>query len=331
MTNRASLAPVLSRQVVLLLFLACQVAAQDAEPADLGKLPDRVADTGITQGLWLWSDTVYATAAQRTKLLDFCVQYQFNQLALAVYFDSPSSLRLRHEQGLAQLLAEAQARGIAIQALRGAKKMAFRQNHERSLQELDALLQYNARQAPDARFVGVHYDIEPYTTDEWRAGGDSRRRVQIDYLDFLAAARQHIDASGVADFELCVDIPYWFDKGEFVIDYDGRRLLFSEHIQHATDSVTLMSYHRDPIRVLEQVAGEADYADKIGRRVHAGMEIGPVRGAEHFISFHWVPTWRFWDARTRIETDARQRRGLHGVYVHFYRALYEKLNGEPPW
>lgn len=318
-----------SAVLVSLLALAWQVNAQPVEPEHLGALPDRVAETGLTQGMWLWSDTVYSTAAQRTKLLDFCVQYQFNQLALAVYFDSPSSMQLRHETGLAQLLTAAHARGITVQALRGAKMMAFRKNHDRSLRELDALLAFNARQPEGSRLDGIHYDIEPYGTPEWRAGGDSRRQVQIDYLDFLVAARQRIDS--VTDVELCVDIPYWFDKGEFVIEYGGQRLLFSEHIQHATDSVTLMSYHRDPVRVLEQVAGEADYAHKIGRRVHAGMEVGPVRGQEHFISFQWVPTWRFWDARAQIEADARQRRGLDGVFVHYYRALYEKLNGDPPW
>jgi len=48
-----------------------------------------------------------------------------------------------------------------------------------------------------SRLSAIHYDIEPYNTDEWRAGGDSRRQVQVDYLDFLTSARQHIEASGV--------------------------------------------------------------------------------------------------------------------------------------
>ncbi|MDA0333963.1 MAG: hypothetical protein O2782_02235 [bacterium] len=320
---------------ILLLLLALGLQgpeAQTIEPVDLGQLPLRVAETGITQGLWLWSDKAYATSTQRQKLLDFCVQYQFNHLALAVYFEdhAASSLTLRQHAGLAQLLADAGERGITVAVLRGAKEMAFRQNHEQSLRELDALLQFNGNQPSAARFSDIHYDIEPYNTDPWRAGGDARRQVQLDYLDFLHAARQHIQENSAA-VTLSVDMPYWFDKGVFVLDYHDNVKLFSEHIQDVTDFVTLMSYHRDPVRVLEQVAGEADYADKIGHTVNAGMEVGPVRGAEHFISFQWVPTWQFWQARTLIEEDARRRRGFGGVYVHYYGALYEKLNGEPPW
>jgi hypothetical protein len=323
---------------VLLLVLVARLSAQSGpppvEPADLGRLPEKVEDTGLIQGLWLWSDKTYATQTQRQRLLDFCVQYQFNHLALAVYFEKPTAppadpaLQLRQHAGLGQLLAEASDAGITVSALRGAKKMAYRQNHAQSLRELDALLEFNASQPGTARFTDIHYDIEPYNTDEWRAGDSARRQVQVDYLDFLHAARERTQEARIT---LSVDMPYWFDKGLFVLKYHDEVKLFSQHIQDVTDFVTLMSYHRDPIRVLEQIAGEADYADKIGRTVNAGMEVGPVRGEENFISFQWIPTWRFWQARHAIEEDARHRRGLGGVYVHFYRALYEKLNGEPPW
>ncbi|MBT6627412.1 MAG: hypothetical protein HOB49_10395 [Gemmatimonadetes bacterium] len=315
-----------------LCAVSLQAFGESTEPADLGRLPTRVADTGITQGMWLWSDTVFATQSQRTRLLDFCLQYQINHLALAVYFvDTASdSLRLRHEAGLAQLIRAGGESGISVAALRGAGTMAFRSQHPQTLRELEALLDFNARQGLGSRFSDIHYDIEPYNTEPWRAGGDSRLTVQTDYLDFLYAARALITQRG-AEVTLSADTPYWYDRAIFAIEYRGEVKHFSEHIQDATDFITLMSYNRDPLRVLEQVAGEADYAHKMGKLVHAGMEVGYVRGEEHFISFQWLPTWRFWRARHVIEDDARQRRGLDGVYIHFYRALYDKLNGEPPW
>jgi hypothetical protein len=275
---------------------------------------------------------VYATADQRARLLDFCVQYQFDRLALGAYFEDPrsDSLRLRHADGLARFLRDAARRGIAVGALRGARDMATGRNRPRALRELDAVLAFDADQPDSAGFVEIHYDVEPYLTDAWRAGGDERRRTQADYLDFLHAARRHL-RSRAPDVRLVVDTPYWYDKADLALDYGGRRQLFSEHVLDAADAVVLMSYNRDPARVAEQVAGEAAYASRLGKGVYAGMEVGFVRGAEHFISFQWVPTWRFWRARCTIEDDARQRPGLQGVYVHHYRALYQKLTGEPPW
>jgi hypothetical protein len=311
------------------LILASASRAGAAEADTLGQLPLRVADTELTQGMWVWHDTVVATAAQRQRLLDFCVEIQVNHLVMGIYFDAGDDRQIRRRAGHAALIEEAAQRGITVAALRGARDMAFRENHDRGLAELDALLAFNEA-LPSAGLVDLHYDIEPYLTDRWRAGGEERRATQVEYLDFLHLAAQRIDAAG-ADVTLSVDVAYWFDKPDLALTYRGVDALFSEHIQNATDFVTLMSYHRDAARVIEQVAGEAAYAERIGKHVHAGMEVGTVRGEEHFISFHWVPRWRFWQARYVIEAEARQRPGLRGLYLHHYPAIHEKLTGEPPW
>ena len=72
-----------------------------------------------------------------------------------------------------------------------------------------------------------------------------------DYLAFLRKARLVLNEE-TPYMLLGADTPFWWDRDEFVTEFEGRSQHFSEHVQDLTDFIVIMSYWRDARKVLEE-------------------------------------------------------------------------------
>jgi hypothetical protein len=147
------------------------------------------------------------------------------------------------EAALRDLIRELRQAGTTVYALDGFRSYALKVHHQTVLGVIDRVIEHNRESPPEARFVGVHHDIEPYLLPGFH--GTRRDRILVDYLDLIAeSARRLRDA----DLAYGVDIPFWYDAPDedtyelVEVDFRGKRKPVSEHVIDLVDEVTVMDY-----------------------------------------------------------------------------------------
>jgi hypothetical protein len=285
------------------------------------------AETTDSLGMWVWSHSAFSTPEARQKLVDFCVKHHINHLDdyARISFDGHKPI-LRDAQAFKDLILLAGEHNITTAALRGDPKMFFARNHEKTLQELRAIITFSETLPRDNLFKGITYDVEPYLTKEWKAKGRAREAVMLDYLTFLRKAGSVLDEEA-PDFRLAVDAPFWWDNDELTLEFEGRRKRFSEHVQDLTDFIVIMSYRRSPKEVLSCVQGEQRYGERIHKTVFPSLETVQLKKNPQ-TSFWGVPRGKFWKVVPQLMETAKKDPALGGVMIHCYRSLVDRSKNE---
>ncbi|HVP79294.1 MAG TPA: hypothetical protein VMV04_15525 [Thermodesulfobacteriota bacterium] len=280
-------------------------------------------------GMWVWSHSAYATPETRQQLVDFCVKHRIRHLDVHVRMSRNDGEPILQDAGaLRDLILLAGQYHITTAALRGHPKMFFSKNHERSLRELRAIIDFSKTLPGDAPFKGIKYDVEPYCAKDWKAEGTTLEGAMQDYLAFLRKARSvlHNEAPRLW---LAVDTPFWWDKDEFVMDFEGERKRYNEHVQDLTDFIVIMSYRRSVGEVLNSVENERKYAKRIRKFIYASLETIQLKQDPH-VSFWGVSNEEFWKVVPQLLEAAEGDPAIGGVMIHCYRGLVEKFSNLTP-
>ncbi|MEP2777234.1 MAG: hypothetical protein ABJQ29_01745 [Luteolibacter sp.] len=302
--------------ILLLLFLCASFcgAAESEKP-------------GL--GMWVWPQTAFDTPAAREKLLAFCADERITHLDQHVGFGKGATgLSLQNADALGKLVVAARKQGITINALRGSADMFFERNHERMLHELREIVAYDKRLPAGARLSGVKYDVEPYGTVEWKAGGEKREKVMLDYLSFLVKAKLLL-AKEAPHMELSMDVPFWWDKEELSVAFHGNEKPFIKHVQDLADYITIMSYRPDSKATLECVQLELAYAEEIGKSISPAIETGDMKGKESWISFHGKPPAVFRQTVSELQKTLSGNTAVRCIMIHHYDSLATYLGKTP--
>ena len=186
-----------------------------------------------------------------------------------------------------------------------------------------AVIAFSETLPAEAPLKGIKYDVEPYGTKEWKAKGPAREAVKGDYLAFLRKARSVLHEEAPRLW-LAADTPFWWDKDEFVLDFEGRRKRLSEHIQDLTDFIVVMSYRRTLPKVLDCVESERRYARQIHKVIFPSLETLDLKQDPH-ISLWETPNEEFRKMVPQFLEIAKEDPAMGGVMIHCYRSLFEKL------
>jgi hypothetical protein len=284
-------------------------------------------------GMWVWSNSSFITEEARLQLVQFCVKQRITHLDVHIKMTHDSNKPvlpvLKDAEAFKALIALAGQHNITTAALRGNPKMFFSENHERTLRELRGIVAFSETLPQDTLFKGIKYDVEPYCTKEWKAGGTPLYPVMHDYLIFLSKARSVLDKEA-PHLWLAADTPFWWDKDRFALEFEGKRKRFNEHVQDMTDFITIMSYRRSSRKVLDCVEDERRYAQRIKKVIFPSLETVNLKQDPH-ISFWGVPNEEFWKVVPELLEAAERDLAIGGVMVHCYRSLFEKLNSDIPY
>lgn len=295
------------------------------------KKPD-VAQNAV--GLWVWNIKSIKTKKEQDRLLAFCQQYGINRLSVQLHLEPGSVKRgqpkLMFADQLRRLIVEAKHKGIRVEALDGAPEMAMPQHRGTVLAILDEVMAFNHTLPPDVGFVAMHYDIEPYLLPQWDT--PQRQAIMRQYLDLMEAVRlkMRLDAPGMA---LAASIPFWYDnrisqEDSCILEFNGQRKNFHEHIQDITDYVAIMSYRRHAVgddSMTQHLEVERAYAEWVGKTVFAGMETIEIKGRPK-VSFYGLPQTEFWFQKQKLEQVLGQRGGFGGVMIHSYESFRKYLS-----
>jgi hypothetical protein len=276
-------------------------------------------------GMWVWSDSSFSTDEARQKLIRFCIRRQISHLDIYINISGDKEKPIVQDaEALRDLILLAGQHNITIAALRGSPRMFFSENHEQTLRELRAIIAFYETLPPGNLFKGIKYDVEPYRTEEWKAKGESRKAVLLDYLTFLHEARDLLHEEAPRLW-LAADTPFWWDKDELVTEFQGKTKRFSEHVQDLTDFIVIMSYRRSVKKVVDCVENERRYASEINKVIFPSLETVKLK-QDPDISFWGLTSQEFWDAVPQVLEIAKADPAMGGVMIHCYRSIIEKFN-----
>ncbi len=316
---RFALAAYLRKSIIIISLLVAMLATPTSANAEPAK--------GL--GMWVWSNSTYSTPEARQQLVGFCVKHRIRHLDVHVRIsrngDEPI---LQDADALKNLILLAGQYNITTAALRGHPKMFFSRNHERSLRELRAIIAFSETLPTDAQFKGIKYDVEPYCAKDWKAEGTTLGGAMRDYLAFLHKARSVLHKEAPRLW-LAADTPFWWDKDEFVLDFEGERKRYNEHVQDLTDFIVIMSYRRSAREVLNSVESERKYAKRIRKLIYPSLETIKLEQDPH-VSFWGLPNEEFWKVVPQLMEAAEGDPAIGGVMIHCYRGLVEKFGKDTP-
>jgi hypothetical protein len=278
-------------------------------------------------GMWAWKQSDFDTVQSRTDMLDFCEKEGISHIDQHVSIGKGA---IENADALTQLMVEASQRKVTVNVLRGDPQMFFEANHQRTMSDIKAIVTFDRSLPDDAKLLGIKFDVEPYLTPEWKAEGEQRERVLLDYLSFLVKAKAYLEEHA-PQLELAVDIPFWWDKSSLEVMFEGNRKLFVHHIQDHVSWIGIMSYRRDPDLTVKLVKGEVDYAAKNGllRSVAPGMETSTITGEEAHISFGGVPPEQFRTALASLRETFSGNPHIRCIMLHHYGSLRTYLSVMP--
>ncbi len=280
-------------------------------------------------GMWVWDSSAFSTPEARQQLVDFCVKYRIRHLDVQVKMSRESDPPiLRDAEALKDLILLAGHHHITTAALRGHPKMFFSKNHERTLRELRAIIAFNETLPEETQFRGIKYDVEPYCAKDWKAEGTTLEGAMRDYLTFLLKARSVLRKEAPRLW-LAADVPFWWDKDELALEFEGEKKRYNEHVQDLTDFVVIMSYRRSAREVLNCVEGERKYAKRICKLVYPSLETIKLEQDSH-ISFWGLPSEELWKVVPQLMEVAEGDPAIGGVMIHCYRGLIEKFSNFAP-
>jgi hypothetical protein len=281
-------------------------------------------------GMWVWSSSSFLTEESRQQLIRFCVKHRILHLDVhtKIPYDRGKAI-LRDAKAFKDLIVLAGQYNITTAALRGNPKMFFSENHEGTLGELRAIIAFSETLPQDTLFKGIKYDVEPYCTREWKAGRTPLYPMMHDYLVLLRRARCFLDKEA-PHLWLAADTPFWWDKDRFVLEFEGKRKRFSEHVQDLTDFITIMSYRRTPQKILDCVENERIYAKQINKVIFPSLETVKLERDQH-VSFWGIPNEEFWKVVPELLDAANRDPAIGGVMIHCYRSLFERFKNDTPY
>jgi hypothetical protein len=278
-------------------------------------------------GMWAWPQSAFTTDAARKDMLAFCMREGIRHIDQHVGIKKHGeSCRIANAEALRKLIADAAKHNISVNALRGEKNMFFEANHDRAIRQLATIIEFDRRLPEEAHLAGIKYDVEPYLTTKWKAGGQQRRQVIRDYLIFLKKANRLLNKRA-PHLELSVDVPFWWDKPEYAILFDGNKKSFVHHIQELTDWIAIMSYRREATDVLRLVKAELMYAEHMDEpaSVSCGLNTNEIKGKEHWTTFWGTSPQTFRKTLTKLRQELSGNPAVRYIMLHHYGSLLEYL------
>lgn len=215
---------------------------------------------------WVWD--LNRLLGGDTAKVDSAVSFLKEHQVVAVYLYASGSIAEPADLPLYRSFIEA-ARGqnIEVHALGGEREWALKEQSPGLAAFLQRVADYNDSVPAEARFAGVHLDVEPYSLPEWHS---DQSDIIGNWKSVVSAAREFAWAHSLA---LGVDLPFWLDGVPAGPDGDSAKTLDAWMMANS-DSVALMSYRTEAEGdngVLALVRQEMEHAADSSCRIYIGL------------------------------------------------------------
>ena len=258
------------------LALAGQAQTVPAEPAG----PAGPAAPPAPRAIWMWEEdswTLLREPARVQEMARFLHSQGIGTLYLYADAHAGQNLLLEQPQRYARLIGTLHRQGLQVHALLGSwplhtERYILPENRGLALQMVQRVLDYNLAAAPEARFDGIHLDIEPHVLDDWA----QRREAYLQMFLDLSEAWMALKRQSNLHLPMAPAIAFWLDG--IPVRHAGRVKPASEHLQDIYDHVVLMDYRdhaHGPDGILSHAEDELAYGRRVGKPVWLGVETSP--------------------------------------------------------
>jgi hypothetical protein len=219
------------------------------------------ADRSQKKATYVWNTGNFLQ--NKSEVLQYLKQHQINLIFLQVDIDVPASQ-------YADFIREAGIIGMDVHAMGGAPNWILPDNQPKMYKLIDWVKTYNAGSGTDARFKGIHLDVEPFTMPIWTQQSDT---LLGNWRDTISGFVQQTK-EGTPDLIAGAALPSWLEQFN-VPDGQGGRSTLSEWMIRQLDQTTLMAYRDTSEEILSSIMTEMDQADRDGKSVIIAVETKP--------------------------------------------------------
>ncbi|MCJ8013275.1 copper amine oxidase N-terminal domain-containing protein [Paenibacillus sp. KQZ6P-2] len=211
------------RTMVPLRFISETLhAIVDWQPArNLVSITTSVAS--VPKGTWIWDS--YILKQDQDKIINFARMKGVTSVYLQVDTDIDPTI-------YESFIRKAKSEGIQVEALEGRPEWAYK-SMQKDIQKFIAWVKtYNSSVGPEARFTGLHFDIEPYALSEWTK---DNKTILASWMDNVRLIEKETNGSGL---KITMDVPFWLNK----IKVPGKDYSMSAWLLEKFDCLVIMNY-----------------------------------------------------------------------------------------
>jgi hypothetical protein len=175
------------------------------------------------KGTWIWNTKIIETDQ------DGILRFARDNAITAIYLHVDKDV---NPEAYQSFIRSAHEKQIKVEALVGTPRWAFTGSQDQIKDYMAWVKQYNASAGANERFVGLHFDIEPYLLKEWK---NNQRLVIEHWMDNMRFIESETKGTGL---KITLDVPFWVHKVK-IPDSD---YTFSAWLLEKFDCLVLMDY-----------------------------------------------------------------------------------------
>ena len=286
---------------------------------------------GEMRGIWIYkTDAIAPSTEANDQLFDFCEKRHITDLFWQVHFAKlPEGARvLENMDETRAFLKRAHARSLRIHALFGDPSHTLKAKHAIVFASTDGVIAFNRDGPADARFDGVHLDIEPHGLQQWKKVDLAQKchlLSQFVEVNIKTATRVHAVAPRLI---YGADIVFWLDKtsadgqAAYPVTFHGVTKDAAKHLLDVVDHVAIMSYRNTAEGrngIIELVAKTIEYADTCKAKAFVGVKMADV--GPRMESFYGQSEAQMMTALQPVDESFRLRPGYAGLAFFMYEAF----------
>ncbi|MBQ9791801.1 MAG: hypothetical protein IJW28_04355 [Clostridia bacterium] len=203
-------------------------------------------------GVWWWDSTLDLT------YIDYAKEYNINE----IYYCDAS-----FNSSVEEYISYANAKKIEVYLLMGEYQWLY--DDTNLINKIESYIQYNSE--TNAKFSGIHLDIEPHQAPEWKSGDETTKIELVNKLVKLAKKLKDT----YPNIYFSYDIPFWLDH---MVTIDGVEKEAYKHMIDLSHKVFLMSYRDTAEKIYDVSKDEIEYASSVNKTVVLGVEIYSEEG-----------------------------------------------------
>lgn len=211
------------RTMVPLRFISEALhAVVDWQPAhNLVNIMNSVAR--VPKGTWIWDSNIIKQ--DQDKIISFAKTKGMTSIYLQVDKDIDPAI-------YEDFIRKTKSEGIQVEALEGRPEWAYRSKQEDIQKFIAWVKAYNSSVGPEARFAGLHFDIEPYGLSEWTK---DKKAILESWMDNMRLIEKETKGS---DLKIAIDVPYWLNT----VNVPGKNYSMSAWMLEKFDCLVIMNY-----------------------------------------------------------------------------------------
>lgn len=281
-------------------------------------------DTGHTKGMWVWlKEDEINSSDGREAIVDVAVKDSID----VVYLHTGSDF-LDNQSNYKKFITLASENDIEVYALGGSKHWAEEEHHDDALSRVNNIIEYNKSVTQDEKFDGIHFDIEPYLLDQWDTS--EKDTLINEYLNGLEKIQNRLDQES-QPLPFIEAIPFWFDKEEHKIIYNGEEKFLHNHVLNiVNEGVAIMAYRHNATKpgsndsIIGLSKQEVDDSEKAGKKAIIGVETKDL-GTDK-LSFYEESKQDMDIELEEVDQNFNENNGYGGLAIHSYYYYKDKIH-----